>query len=99
MASEIVYEDDEVQVVRVVSATPLDEPGGWSCVQAIDKPGSPRANAATLRQRAAVAMAGNRTYLALATPTAAQTTAQVKALTRQMNAVIRLLLNDLEGTD
>lgn len=56
-----------------------------------------------LHARARTALAGNATYLALATPTAAQTTAQVKALTRQINALIRLvvaadLLTDNTGT-
>lgn len=56
-------------------------------------------NEQTLRQQARQAMDANRTYLALATPTAAQTTAQVKALTRQVQALIRFTLDDLTGTD
>lgn len=57
------------------------------------------ANYDTLRQRARAALAANRTYLALATPTAAQNTAQVNALTRQVQALIRFTLSDLTGTD
>lgn len=56
-------------------------------------------NSVTLRQQAAAALAGNRTYVALASPTNAQTTAQVKALSRQVNGVIRLLLGQFDGTD
>lgn len=56
-------------------------------------------NDATIRAQAANALTANRTYAALASPTAAQTTAQVKALTRQNNAIIRLLLGKLDGTD
>jgi hypothetical protein len=56
-------------------------------------------NADALRQAAADALATNRTYVGLATPTAAQTTAQVKALSRQVNALIRLALGQLDGTD
>jgi hypothetical protein len=53
----------------------------------------------TLQQQAAAAMEANRTWLAVAAPTNAQTLAQVRALTRQMNGAIRLLLNQLDGTD
>lgn len=56
-------------------------------------------NADTLREQALQAMVNNRTFLALATPTNAQTVAQVKALTRQNNAIIRMLLGHFNGTD
>lgn len=45
------------------------------------------------------ALAANRTYVALASPTTAQTTAQVKALSRQVNGLIRVLLASFDGTD
>ena len=57
------------------------------------------ANGQTLRQQATQALAANRTYIGLTSPTAAQTTAQVKALSRQMNGLIRLFLCQLDGTD
>ena len=56
-------------------------------------------NRATLTERASTALQGNRDFLALASPTNAQTLAQVKALTRQNTALIRLLTNALDGTD
>ncbi len=56
-------------------------------------------NDETIRQAAANALAGNRAYQALATPTAAQTTVQVRALTAQVNGLARLLLGLLDGTD
>ena len=56
-------------------------------------------NRDTIEQQARQALATNRTYVGLANPTAAQTTAEVRALARQMNGVIRLLLNALDGTD
>lgn len=58
-----------------------------------------QANRQTLVDQATQATANNRTYIALASPTAAQTTAQTKALSRQNNAIIRLLLNQLDATD
>lgn len=56
-------------------------------------------NADTIRQDARAALALNRAYIALDTPTAARTMAQTKAHARQINGIIRLLLNELEGTD
>lgn len=56
-------------------------------------------NDRAIRDQAAQAMVGNRAYVALAAPTAAQTTAQVKALSQQMNALIRLALGQLDATN
>lgn len=56
-------------------------------------------NEETLRTRASAALVANREFLAIARPTEVQTVAQVKALTRQMNALARLVLGDLTGTD
>ena len=58
----------------------------------------PNGNEATIRAQAAAALAANRAYVA-STPSAAATTAQVKALSRQTNSIIRLLLNQLDATD
>ena len=48
---------------------------------------------------ARTALATNRTYVGLASPSNAQTVAQVKALSRQVNGLIRVLLGDFSGTD
>lgn len=57
------------------------------------------ANLATLQTQATNALATNRTYAALASPSTAQNTAEIKALAQQMNVVIRLLLNQLDATN
>ncbi len=54
-------------------------------------------NGATIRQQALAALDANATFLALATPTAAQNAAQIKALTRQNNGLIRLVLGKLDS--
>jgi uncharacterized coiled-coil protein SlyX len=46
--------------------------------------------AQALQQRLIDAIAINSTYIALASPTVAQNTAQLKALTRQVQAILRL---------
>jgi hypothetical protein len=53
---------------------------------------------ATIRQNAKTALANNTIYLALNPPTQAQVVAQVAALTRQVDALIRLAVGDFTGT-
>lgn len=55
------------------------------------------ANQATLLSKAQAALTNNETFLALATPTSAQAVAQVQALTRQVNALIRLATSELSS--
>ncbi len=62
-------------------------------------PNTEEANAFTLRDRARTALAANATFLALASPTNAQTVAQVQRLTRECSALIRLLTSALDTTD
>lgn len=50
-------------------------------------------NLMTIRTRATTALTTNATFLAIASPTAAQVATQTKALTRQNDAIIRMLLN------
>lgn len=55
-------------------------------------PGTAVGNQGALLQRAQTALTNNQTYLAIAAPTQAQAVAQVAALTRQTNGLIRFLL-------
>jgi hypothetical protein len=56
-------------------------------------------NEQAIRDAARLALTANRSFLALSSPTNAQNAAQIKALTRQNQGVIRLLLGALEATD
>ena len=57
------------------------------------------ANAESLRKQVSAALETNRAFLALANPTPPQTAAQVKLLTQECSALIRLLIGRLDGTD
>lgn len=54
-------------------------------------------NRATIENASRNALATNAAFLGLASPTNAQVVAQVKALTRQANGLIRLQLGDLDA--
>jgi len=62
-------------------------------------PTAVQVNERTIREQVAQALKANATYLAIPTPTNAQIAGQVKALTRQMNGLIRLEVGQLDGTD
>lgn len=55
-------------------------------------------NGPALTAKAQAALTANATFLGLASPTTAQVTAQVQALTRQIDAALRLLANQLDST-
>ena len=68
-------------------------------VEHVDIPDDPAEVASrTIEDRLRNALDANRTYLAIATPTAAQQRAQLARLTRQNTALIRHLLRHLADT-
>jgi hypothetical protein len=62
------------------------------------KPGTVQYNLAQTLLKARQALAANVTFLAIANPTAAQVATQSKALTRQVDALIRIVVNELDST-
>lgn len=76
----------------------LDDTGQQTGIEEETYPTVEQVNAAQLRQRAAQAFATNSAYLGLANPTAAQTTAHLQRMTRQVNALGRLLLGQSDTT-
>lgn len=56
-------------------------------------------NETTVRDRLTQALAVDAAWLQIATPTGAQTTAQVQRITRQVSGLIRLALGQLETDD
>lgn len=56
-------------------------------------------NEAHVDDRLTQAIAANKTYLALASPTNAQNVTQIRSTTRQLIAIEKKLLRDLDDTD
>ena len=56
-------------------------------------------NERTITDRMDAALTQNKTYLGLATTTAAQDKAQIKALTKQVNGLLRLVGRKLDDVD
>jgi hypothetical protein len=85
--------------VELVDGTPtvVWTPRAWTTDEQTAR--TAKANGTTIRTQAEQAMVGNKTFLALASPTQAQTLAQVKALTKQNQGLIRLVLGKLDAVD
>jgi len=79
-----VYEDGQAVATEQVTGLPVPDPTEVA--------------ARTIEDRLRQAIATNKAYLALDTPTAAQQRAQVARLTRQNTALIRHLLRHLTDT-
>lgn len=91
MPVEIIEDTDDLRVLR-------ESGKGWESYNIEPKAGTPLANEEDLRQRSRQALQANDAFLAISVPTNAQTLAQVKALTRECSALIRLLLNQVDTT-
>lgn len=103
MPESLIAEDDEKRIYACEGGTP-DRAGHYTGTRIEWKPGTPEANRVTLEQQALAALAANKAWLAQAKPATAAAQAssaydQAKALTRQMNGVIRLLTGRLDSTD
>lgn len=90
----------DYQAVVEVSST-YCEPGWlWNGGTSFARPPLPPevVNEATLRDNLRQALSDNKTLLAIANPTNAQLLAQIKPLTRQVDALIRLASGQLDDT-
>ena len=58
-----------------------------------------KTNRLSIEDKLRINLADNKTYLAITAPTASQRNAQVDALTRQINRLIRLQLRQLESAE
>lgn len=90
----LTYEDSAVRRYDMI-----DESGKKVGEAVETKPTPEETNAATIRTAAKGALTTNRAFLEANPTTVAPIAVQVKALTRQANGIIRLLLGQLDGTD
>jgi hypothetical protein len=74
------------------------ENGVLVSTRTVTKPAD-QVNLETITEQAVTALNDNTTYIALSNPSNAQVAAQVKALTRQNNKIIRLILGRLDSTE
>jgi len=86
------------RALAIAAATAALSLGTGTVAQA-DKPGAePCAKQEQQVTKAQQALANNATFQAIASPSNAQNAAQVQALTKQCNGIIRLLLGLLDTT-
>lgn len=83
-----------------VLIVPVDvEPNADQVRRIVNRLASSSSAEETLVERAQQALDTNTTFMSIATPTQAQVLAQVRALTRENSALIRLLLRQLDSAE
>ena len=93
-ATTVTITPDPARGVIVTTTTDLK-----GTVTVVEDPMPPeQVNADALTKKAATALTANAAYLAIPTPTNAQVAAQVALLTREVNALIRLVVGKLDAT-
>lgn len=88
--------DRSVELVATVP-TVVWTPRLWTTAELAAR--TAQTNGTTIRTQAATALGTNTAFLTFGAPTNAQIVAQVRALTRQTNGLIRLAINALDATD
>lgn len=94
MAADLTLTDNDGSTLHYT----VDNNAGTATLTSVD-PSPVRTNRDNIHAAANTALANNREYLTLNPPTAAQVGAQVRALTRQVQGLIRLTLNALNVAD
>lgn len=94
-----------IDASNVTITTISEDPATGDTVKVVDgveveriAPTLERTNERTILTKMDQALTANATFLAIATPTNAQIAAQVKLLTREVNAIIKLTRNQLDDT-
>lgn len=93
VVSDSTVTDPDGTTVRTITYS-----DGSQSVQYTPAAGSIAANQQALQSKAQAALTANANFLAIASPTQAQTLAQVQTLTKECNALVRLLLGLLDTT-
>lgn len=98
MAAAAVVSDTTVPNPDGSTTRTITYADGSKSVQTTPAAGSPAANFDAIRQMLVNSLATHTTYIAIAAPTTAQNTAEIKALAKTIDQLIRLGLPQLDST-